>query len=164
MRFLEDKIKSPEALKTLFELSSLKVVFTNGCFDLLHSGHVYYLEKAKQLGEVLLVALNTDASIRGIKGPTRPIHLLEDRLKVIASLESVDFVTWFSEETPLTLIQFLKPHVLVKGGDWEPSQIIGAKEVLQQNGSVHAIAYQKGSSTTEVIQKILYTAHSKNPS
>src|SRR5207237_698317 len=111
-----------------------RVVFTNGCFDLLHKGHINYLEKARNLGTLLVVALNSDSSVRKLKGKGRPINRLADRLRVIAALECVDYVTWFGEETPLKLIRLLRPRVLVKGGDWSPHQIVGASDVLSLGG------------------------------
>lgn len=149
------KIKSPQALKRALSGKRKKSVFTNGCFDLLHKGHVTYLERAKRLGDLLIVALNSDASIRQIKGPDRPINGLADRLEVIAALESVDFVTWFEEETPLQLIRLLKPHVLVKGGDWKVDQIVGAHDVIGWGGRVRSLAYIQGRSTTAMIEKAL---------
>ena len=152
MKSFTSKIKSPKALKRILSKKKNGVVFTNGCFDLLHKGHVTYLEKAKQLGKLLVVALNTDASVRGLKGTGRPINGLADRLDVIAALESVDYVTWFDEPTPLGLIQLLEPHVLVKGGDWKPSQIVGSREVLARGGKVKSLKFVPGRSTTKMIE------------
>jgi len=156
IRKLQSKIKSPLSLsKARNKLSKKsKVIFTNGCFDLIHSGHVQYLQRARQLGTHLIVALNTDSSVKLLKGSKRPIHKLEDRLLVIAALECVDFVTWFSDQTPLSLILKLNPDVITKGGDWKPHQIIGSKEVLAQGGAVKSLPFIKGKSTTSVIQKI----------
>ncbi len=150
----QKKIKSMHALKRMLKNQKGPVVFTNGCFDLLHKGHVHYLEKAKNLGHLLVVALNSDASIRRLKGIARPIHPLADRLEVIAALESVDFVTWFEQETPLELIETLKPHILVKGGDWNPKQIVGAESVLKRGGQVRSLKYIEGHSTTRILAKI----------
>ena len=150
------KILSPEALCPIMAANGkkgAKTVFTNGCFDLLHKGHVTYLEKAKELGDFLLVALNSDESIHKLKGPNRPITPLADRLEVIAALASVDFVTWFEEETPQELIKQLQPQVLVKGGDWAASQIIGSKEVLSRGGAVYSLPYVTGCSTTDMIAR-----------
>jgi D-glycero-beta-D-manno-heptose 1-phosphate adenylyltransferase len=158
-RSLLTKIKSPQSLKrTLSKLRGLsgskkKVVFTNGCFDLLHKGHVTYLEKAKKLGNVLVLALNSDDSVKRLKGPERPMNPLEDRMEVIAALESVDFVTWFEEDTPLDLIRLLKPDVLVKGGDWKPEQIVGSADVIAWGGKVRSLPYVEGRSTTQIIAK-----------
>jgi len=131
-----------------------KIVFTNGCFDLLHIGHVHYLNAAKKKGHILIVALNSDSSVKRLKGPTRPINTLKDRMTVISALECVDFVTSFSDDTPLKLIEKLKPTVLVKGGDWKPSQIVGAKEVLGWGGKVFSLPFVKGKSTTRTLNKI----------
>jgi D-glycero-beta-D-manno-heptose 1-phosphate adenylyltransferase len=150
---LLSKIKSPMALKRALATSRKKTVFTNGCFDLLHKGHVTYLESARKLGTCLIVALNSDESVRGLKGPERPINTLADRMEVMAALASVDYVTWFEESTPLSLIRLLKPKVLVKGGDWKLSQIVGSEDVLGWGGKVHSLAYIEGRSTTEMIRK-----------
>ncbi len=154
---LKKKIKSPTQLKA--SLSRLRpqnnqIVFTNGCFDLLHKGHVIYLEKAKKQGDILVVALNSDRSVKKLKGKRRPINSLRDRMEVIAALESVDFVTSFSEDTPIKLIHLLKPDVLVKGGDWKPQQIVGAKEVKAWGGRVRSISFIKGRSSTQIIRKV----------
>jgi len=130
-----------------------RVVFTNGCFDLLHCGHVTYLECARKQGDVLVVALNSDASVKRLKGPERPINTLADRLEVIAALESVDYVTWFEENDPVHLIRLLRPRVLVKGGDWRPENILGSAEVLSWGGKVKSLPFVEGKSTTLMIQK-----------
>lgn len=150
---IQKKIKSPRGLQRILASKKSGVVFTNGCFDILHKGHVSYLERAKKLGKILVVALNTDESVRELKGPTRPINTLGDRMEVIAALASVDYVTWFSDETPLKLIQLLKPHLLVKGGDWKPSQIVGSKEVLARGGKVRSLKFVPGRSTTRIIER-----------
>lgn len=139
-----------------------KIVFTNGCFDLLHAGHVRYLTEAKALGDILVLALNTDASVQKIKGPTRPIVPLKERAEVMAALECVDYVTYFNEETPYEIISLLKPDILVKGGDWEKSKIVGSDIVLKNGGKVKSIRYHRGKSTTNVIQNILRTFGWKN--
>lgn len=130
-----------------------RIVFTNGCFDLLHPGHVEYLEQARGLGDFLVVALNSDESVQRLKGPTRPINCLADRKVVIAGLECVDFVTSFTEDTPLEIILKLKPNILVKGGDWKPDQIVGGPEVLSWGGKVKSLKFVDGKSTTELIKK-----------
>ena len=130
-----------------------KIVFTNGCFDLLHRGHVDYLERARRLGDLLIVALNSDASVRRLKGPERPLNSLSDRLQVMAALECVDFVTSFGEDTPLKLIQALVPDVLVKGGDWKAAQIVGSEVVLAAGGKVRSLNFVEGRSTTRLIEK-----------
>lgn len=155
-RPFRSKIKSRQALRrALKKLQSnrKKIVFTNGCFDLIHKGHVAYLEAARRLGDHLVVALNSDESIKRLKGPDRPINPLEDRLEVMAALESVDFVTWFEEDTPLETVLMLHPNVMVKGGDWKPDQIVGGREVLSWGGKVRSLPYIKGRSTTEIIAK-----------
>ena len=130
-------------------------VFTNGVFDVLHRGHVTYLAEARALGSSLIVALNSDASVKRLgKGEDRPINLLEDRMAVLASLECVSLVTWFEEDTPLLRILEAHPDVLVKGGDWAIDQIVGGPEVKTWGGSVHAIAFQFKHSTTDTLAKI----------
>ena len=160
-RKILDKIHSPRSLKKILSTQSGAqrhgLVFTNGCFDLIHRGHVRYLESAKALGQLLVVALNSDASVRRLKGDSRPIHSLKDRLEVLAALESVDYVTWFHQDTPLQLIQFFRPKVLVKGGDWNTELIVGSSDVLSWGGAVHALRYLPGKSTTQTIQKIVET-------
>ena len=151
------KIKSPLALARLFKKNGRKsrpVVFTNGCFDLLHKGHVTYLHQARNLGSNLVVALNDDASVQSIKGPKRPINQLAERMVVIAALECVDFVTWFEEDTPLNIIKVIQPDVLVKGGDWKPKDIIGSDIVLARGGKVRSLPYLDGHSTTSTIDKM----------
>lgn len=129
-------------------------MFTNGCFDILHAGHVTYLEKAKRLGDILIVGLNSDSSVRRIKGPARPVTPEGDRARVIAALEAVDYVTLFSEDTPLTLIRELCPDILVKGADWKKDQIVGAKEVRSWGGKVKQIPLVPGRSTSAIIKKM----------
>jgi rfaE bifunctional protein nucleotidyltransferase chain/domain len=131
-----------------------KIVFTNGCFDILHRGHVNYLQTAKQKGDILVVAINSDASIRELKGKSRPINSQLDRAEVIAALESVDYVTVFTEQTPLEVIKKIKPDVLVKGGDWKAKDIVGADVLKQYGGKVCRIKFVNGYSTTKTIEKI----------
>lgn len=131
-----------------------RLVFTNGCFDLLHAGHVRYLQEARALGDALAVGLNSDRSVRILKGEGRPILNEEERAEVIAALEAVDYVVIFDEETPRALIADLLPDVLVKGGDWPLDQIVGRDEVESAGGRVLSLPYLKGSSTTDVIEKI----------
>ncbi|MBI3260419.1 MAG: D-glycero-beta-D-manno-heptose 1-phosphate adenylyltransferase [Ignavibacteriae bacterium] len=133
--------------------ASKKIVFTNGCFDILHSGHVTYLSSAKKLGDVLIIGLNTDASVRRLKGENRPVNSEDDRAIVINALKSVDYVVLFDEDTPLELITLLKPDILVKGGDYTPETIVGADTVLRNGGSVIVIPLVAGKSTTAIIQK-----------
>ncbi len=131
-----------------------KIVFTNGCFDILHKGHVTYLAEARKLGDVLLIGVNSDASVKRLKGPERPINNEQDRAYVLSQLKSVDFTEIFTEDTPLNLILKVKPHVLVKGGDWKIDQIVGAKEVIAHGGEVFSLNFVDGYSTTSIIKKI----------
>jgi D-glycero-beta-D-manno-heptose 1-phosphate adenylyltransferase len=151
----EKKICPPEGLAARLESLASPVVFTNGVFDLLHRGHVTYLAQARAQGACLIVALNDDASVRRLgKGSDRPINALQDRCAVIAALESVDLVTWFSEDTPLALIRAISPKVLVKGGDWPVEKIVGADWVQQHGGRVMSIAFEHERSTTRMLEKI----------
>ncbi len=153
-----DKIFDPEGMKNLIETwhkLGKKVVFTNGVFDILHAGHIRYLEAAAQLGDHLVIAVNSDASVRKLKGESRPINILASRLYLLASLSCVDAVFPFLEDTPLEVILQLKPDVLVKGGDYKPENIVGAKEVMSWGGKVEVIPYVAGFSTTNLESKIL---------
>ena len=134
-----------------------KVVFTNGCFDILHVGHVRYLKEARKLGDALILGLNSDSSVRSIKGEERPLNPETERAEVIASLACVDYVTLFSEDTPLKLIEFLRPSFLVKGGDWAEESVVGRDSVKQWGGRVVIIPQIQGVSTTNVVEKILKT-------
>ncbi len=131
-----------------------RLVFTNGCFDLLHPGHVHYLSEARSLGDALVVALNSDRSVRSLKGEGRPILNQQERAEVIAALEAVDYVTIFDEETPRELIATLLPDVLVKGGDWALYEIVGREEVEAAGGQVLSLPYIEGSSTTDIVERI----------
>ena len=131
------------------------LVFTNGVFDILHRGHVTYLAQARALGASLIVALNSDASAKRLgKGADRPVNTLADRAAVVAALGCVDRVTWFEADTPLELILAVKPDVLVKGGDWKPEAIVGAREVQGWGGSVHSIAFAHQRSTTSLLDRV----------
>jgi D-beta-D-heptose 7-phosphate kinase/D-beta-D-heptose 1-phosphate adenosyltransferase len=132
-----------------------KVVFTNGCFDILHAGHTRYLREARKLGDALILALNSDSSVRSIKGPMRPIVPEAERAEVVASLDSVDYVTVFDELTPLELIEYLRPDVIVKGGDWAEKDIVGAEAVGKWGGRVAVMPEIEGASTTNIIDKVL---------
>lgn len=145
----------PEAEKISKKLHNegKKIVFTNGCFDLLHIGHVRYLEEAKKLGDILMVGINTDASVKKLKGPTRPIQNENDRAEILASLKAVDHTVLFGEETPLQLIEAIAPDVLVKGGDWKIDQIVGSDFVLKHGGTVKSLSFVDGRSTTSLIEK-----------
>ena len=131
-----------------------KAVFTNGCFDLLHAGHVRYLQAARSLGEALIVAVNSDASVGRIKGPSRPLTPERQRLEVIAALECVTWTCLFGEDTPLRLIRKVGPDILVKGGDWPVEKIVGREDVESRGGRVLSIPLVKGISTTEIIEII----------
>ena len=151
----ERKVRPPRDIVRWVEGLARPLVFTNGVFDILHRGHVTYLARARALGAALLVALNSDASVRRLgKGADRPINLLEDRMAVVAALGAVDAVTWFEEDTPAALIESCRPDVLVKGGDWTPDRIVGAKEVLARGGQVHSIAFEHERSTTRLLERI----------
>ncbi|MGC8895032.1 MAG: D-glycero-beta-D-manno-heptose 1-phosphate adenylyltransferase [candidate division WOR-3 bacterium] len=130
------------------------VVFTNGCFDIIHPGHIHLLKSARSLGDVLLVGLNTDDSIRRLKGPGRPINPLEARAEVLSAIRHVNHVIPFSEDTPLELIKALKPDILVKGGDWREDEIVGAELVKSRGGRVIVVPYLEGYSTTGILRKL----------
>jgi rfaE bifunctional protein nucleotidyltransferase chain/domain len=151
-----NKIQDRQAIKKICDRlrkDGKKIVFTNGCFDILHAGHVRYLKQAKKLGDVLVIGLNSDASVSGIK-PGRPVNTEKNRAEVLSGLASVDYVVIFQEKTPYNLIKTVRPDILVKGGDWHPAEIIGsdiAKETL-------SLPFVKGLSTTRIIEKILRSA------
>ena len=152
----EARICSPQDLSERSERLPRPLVFTNGCFDILHRGHVTYLAQARALGASLLVALNSDDSVRRLgKGDNRPLNSLQDRLAVMAALASVDLVTWFDEDTPITPILACRPDILVKGGDWPTDAIVGASEVRGWGGSVHSIPFAHQRSTTSLVEQIL---------
>lgn len=130
------------------------LVFTNGCFDILHRGHVAYLEEARALGHALVVGVNSDASVRRLKGDGRPFNSLEDRMAMLAALESVSLVVPFDEDTPLALIELIRPDHLVKGGDWPVERIVGNELVRSYGGQVHSIPFRFERSTTELIRRI----------
>lgn len=151
----EAKVSAPEALAGRVARLARPLVFTNGVFDILHRGHVTYLAEARALGASLVVALNSDASVRRLgKGEDRPVNTLEDRVAVVAALESVSLVTWFEEDTPLARILQCRPEHLVKGGDWTADRIVGAKEVEGWGGQVHSIAFRHDRSTSRLLAKI----------
>ncbi|MEN6445480.1 MAG: D-glycero-beta-D-manno-heptose 1-phosphate adenylyltransferase [Candidatus Cloacimonas sp.] len=131
-----------------------RIIFTNGCFDIIHSGHILYLENAKAMGDVLIVGLNSDASVKRLKGISRPVNAEGDRALVLAALEMVDYVCIFEQDTPYELIGIIKPDVLVKGGDWQVEQICGADIVQSYGGKVCSLNYEKGISTSEIIKRI----------
>lgn len=138
---------------TFYRSENKKIVFTNGCFDLLHIGHVRYLEQAQLLGDILIVGVNSDASVKLLKGPTRPIQNENDRAEILASLKAVQHTVIFNEETPLKLIQQIKPDFLVKGGDWAINQIVGSDFVLSYAGVVKSLNFIDGRSTSLIIEK-----------
>ena len=151
----EAKICEPSRLAARVKSLERPLVFTNGVFDILHRGHVTYLAEARALGSSLVVALNSDASARRLgKGDGRPVNGLEDRIAVVAALESVALVTWFEEDTPLARILEAHPDHLVKGGDWAIESIVGAREVQAWGGKVHSIAFRHDRSTTKLLSKI----------
>lgn len=131
-----------------------KIVFTNGCFDILHLGHVEYLNEARAQGDFLIVAINSDASVRELKGPDRPINNEIDRGKMLLNLKAVDCVQVFTEQTPLEIIKLIKPNVLVKGGDWMPEQIIGSEFVIANGGIVRSLMFKDGYSTSNLIKAV----------
>lgn len=152
-----NKILSREILKEKLDAlraQGKKIAFTNGCFDILHVGHVRYLKEAKKTADILVLALNSNSSVRAIKGDKRPIVPEQERAEIMAALECIDFVTIFSELTPLELIKFLQPDVLIKGGDWPEEKIVGRDEVKKWGGRVAIIPEIQGKSTTNIVEKI----------
>jgi len=151
----EAKLCPPGELAARLAQLARPLVFTNGCFDILHRGHVTYLAQARALGASLIVGVNSDASVKRLgKGDDRPVNGQEDRMMVLAALESVSLVTWFDEDTPLQLIRAAQPDVLVKGGDWAPPKIVGADLVLARGGQVHSIPFRHERSTSALLAKI----------
>ncbi len=153
----EGKIKTQSEIRKItdkLKRQGKRIVFTNGCFDILHYGHIKYLQDAKLLADVLVLGLNSDSSVKKIKGSARPINKQLDRARVLSALSCVDYLTIFSEGTPLRLIRLIQPDVLVKGGDWKTEKIVGADFVKARGGKVLAIPYIKGYSTTQQIKKI----------
>jgi rfaE bifunctional protein nucleotidyltransferase chain/domain len=150
---LRDSDSMAKKIQTL-KARDMRIVFTNGCFDIIHEGHVSYLRQAKNIGDVLIVGLNSDASVTRLKGPDRPINGQFSRAAVLAGLESVDYVCIFDEDTPYELIKKLLPQILVKGGDWEKEDIVGSDIVMSHGGEVHALSFKEGHSTTAIIQRI----------
>lgn len=157
-REVKDKIVNREQLhRELVRLRTegKKIVFTNGCFDILHVGHARYLKEAKETGDILVLALNSDSSVKAIKGGKRPLIPEEERAYMIASLEVVDYVTIFSETTPLELIEYLRPDILVKGGDWAEDKVVGRESVREWGGKVVIVPEIKNASTTNIVEKII---------
>ena len=158
--FKEKVFRNVEACRHIWQTwkeQQIKIVFTNGCFDLLHIGHVSYLEEAKNLGDKLIVGVNSDASVRRLKGPNRPIKDEYNRMNILAALQSVDLVILFDDDDPFELIDTLQPDILVKGGDWKTSEIIGSNIVLNNGGIVRTLKFVEGYSTTAIEQKIKNT-------
>jgi len=154
---ISSKIKTPKALKAIIKdrgRRPMSVAFTNGCFDILHYGHVKYLEDAAKGADILVVAVNSDDSVKRLKGRNRPLSLLKDRMRVLAGLSSVDYLVSFDEDTPLEIIQYLAPDILVKGADYKVKDIVGSDIVKSYGGIVRRIAYLKGFSVTSIINKI----------
>ncbi len=147
--------KEINELRKQFKAEGKKVVFTNGCFDLIHSGHIDYLVKAKEMGDVLILALNSDESIKRIKGNKRPILLQDERAFIGSNLKPVDYVTFFEEDTPAEIISDLIPDVLVKGADWAIDKIVGREVVEANGGEVKTINFVNDQSTSKIIQKII---------
>lgn len=155
---IELKIQTREAISTTltqWRAAGQRIVFTNGCFDLLHYGHLHYLAQARDLADRLVVGLNSAASVRRLKGPHRPINDELTRTHLLAALQMVDAVVVFEEDTPLELIRIVQPDILVKGGDWKPEQIVGSDLVLARGGQVLSLPFVTGYSTTNIEQKIL---------
>lgn len=161
IEIINNKINTRESLKkklAYWRFADKKIVFTNGCFDILHLGHADYLAKAASMGDVLIVGLNTDASVSKLKGPDRPLNNEHARSVIIASLFYVNAVILFDEPTPLNLIELVQPDILVKGGDYKVDEIVGYKEVTSKGGEVRTIDFVPGVSTTSIIDKILKTS------
>ncbi len=159
MSVVDYKIANPSTLSCRLEELDRPIVFTNGCFDILHRGHVAYLQQAARLGKNLVVAVNSDASVRRLnKDSDRPFNVLADRLAVLAALQSVDMVIAFDEDTPIELIRKIRPDHLVKGGDWTPENIVGADFVRSTGGEVHSVPIVFNRSTTELVDRIRSSA------
>jgi len=155
---MHGKVKTLQELRPLLDLlraTGKKIVFTNGCFDLIHTGHTRYLATARSFGDLLVVAVNSDSSVRTIKGDKRPINTQAERAEVLAALESVDFVTIFNEPDPYQVISALQPDVLVKGGDWPIEKIIGRDIVTARGGRIVNVPFVDGASTTGIIDRII---------
>ncbi len=150
-----------QKIRRVLRSKKRKVVFTNGCFDLVHSGHVHLFREAKKLGDVFIVALNEDESVRRLKGKSRPIFTLEERLEILGAIGAIDYLTSFSEDTPQRVIAALLPDILVKGGDWKPGEVVGREEVERAGGRVVIIPYLEGRSSSEIIDRIFQSAESK---
>ena len=155
---MKNKLKSRAAIKAIagrLKSQGNRIVFTNGCFDILHAGHVEYLSKAKEMGDVLIIGLNSDGSVKRLKGEARPINSQKDRARVLSALAFVDYVTIFNEDTPECLIEAIGPDILVKGGDWKEADIAGSLFVKSRGGKVRTVPFVKGYSTTAIVKKVL---------
>ena len=160
---IQNKIQDWQQIKTtisIWKFKNEKIVFTNGCFDILHFGHLHYLAEASSKGDKLIIGMNSAASVKRLKGNHRPINDELTRLNMLASLQFVDAVVVFEEDTPLKLIELVQPDVLVKGGDWKPDQIVGADIVLEKGGEVLSLLFKEGYSTTNIEQKIIQNFNS----
>ena len=162
---MREKIKTKDDLHRIVEdlkKKGKRIVFTNGCFDLLHLGHIRYLEKAKSLGDILVVGVNSDRSVRNLKGPKRPILPQEERAEILSGLGCVDYITVFNEQTPFELISSLQPHTLVKGGNWTKETTVGKDVVERSGGEVVILPFEEGSSTSNLIETILKRYEKRN--
>ena len=151
------KLKSWEEIFEIvrnLKASGEKIVFTNGCFDIIHAGHIKYLYEASELGDILIIGLNSDESVKKLKGKNRPINSELDRATVLSSLTIIDYIVIFQEDTPYKLIEHIKPDILVKGGDWKPEEIVGSDIVMKNGGIVKSLIFKEGFSTTDLIEKI----------
>ena len=147
-------LKDIKRISSDYKSKGLKIVFTNGCFDLLHKGHLDLLNKSSKYGDILIVGLNSDSSVKKLKGPSRPVNSTQSRSKLLAGFECIDLIVVFNEDTPLNLIQSLKPNILVKGGDYTFETIVGAEEVKNYGGQVEIIPFLPGYSTSKIVTKI----------
>ena len=157
LEILQNKIQPRKALASIiasWRLTGQRIVFTNGCFDILHYGHISYLARARDLGDRLILGLNSDSSVSKLKGPERPVNKEHARAMMLASLHVVDAITVFDEDTPLELLRLFKPDVLVKGGDYTVDTVVGADLILNNGGKVELLPFEEGFSTTSLIQKM----------
>ena len=154
---IQDKIITVDQLPGIFSpalRSTHKIAFTNGCFDIIHRGHIHYLSKAREKADMLVVGLNTDASVKRLKGADRPFKDERTRAEVLASMQFIDYVILFGEDTPIKLINLVRPDILIKGGDYEIKDIVGSKEVISYGGRVETIPFLEGYSSSDLIKKI----------
>ena len=154
---MKNKLKTWEEIAIIIKnlkSQNKKTVFTNGCFDILHSGHVQYLTEAKELGDILILGLNSDSSVKRLKGKDRPINNEQERAVVLSALYSISYIVIFEDDTPYKLINHIKPDILVKGGDWKPEDIVGSDIVSSYNGEVKSLSFIEGKSTTDIINKL----------